>query len=114
VLSDGDTVQARAGEHGVRFLLLAAQPLREPVVQYGPFVMKHARGDRAGARRLSRRASCDGGRERSGSGGGVRARDERVHPFHAICTPMQSRMNALSRTTTPVPVGPSLRMMISA
>ena len=24
---------------GVRFLLLAAKPLREPVVQYGPFVM---------------------------------------------------------------------------
>jgi quercetin 2,3-dioxygenase len=39
VLSDGDRVQARAGEHGVRFLLLAAKPLREPVVQYGPFVM---------------------------------------------------------------------------
>jgi redox-sensitive bicupin YhaK (pirin superfamily) len=39
VLSDGDRVRARAGEHGVRFLLLAAKPLREPVVQYGPFVM---------------------------------------------------------------------------
>ena len=31
--------RSRAGEQGVRFLLLAAKPLREPVVQYGPFVM---------------------------------------------------------------------------
>ena len=39
VLSDGDSVQVQAGAEGVRFLLLAAKPLREPVVQYGPFVM---------------------------------------------------------------------------
>jgi quercetin 2,3-dioxygenase len=39
VLSDGDRVCVRAGSQGVRFLLLAALPLREPVVQYGPFVM---------------------------------------------------------------------------
>jgi hypothetical protein len=39
VLSAGDRVRARAGEQGARFLLLAAKPLREPVVQYGPFVM---------------------------------------------------------------------------
>jgi redox-sensitive bicupin YhaK (pirin superfamily) len=39
VLSDGDSVCVRAGADGVRFLLLAARPLREPVVQYGPFVM---------------------------------------------------------------------------
>ena len=39
VLSDGDRVRVEAGTGGVRFLLLAAQPLREPVVQYGPFVM---------------------------------------------------------------------------
>ena len=39
VLSDGDRVRVRAGAEGVRFLLLAARPLREPVVQYGPFVM---------------------------------------------------------------------------
>jgi redox-sensitive bicupin YhaK (pirin superfamily) len=39
VLSAGDRVRARAGEQGVRFLLLAAKPLREPVLQYGPFVM---------------------------------------------------------------------------
>ena len=39
VLSAGDHVRVRAGEEGTRFLLLAAKPLREPVVQYGPFVM---------------------------------------------------------------------------
>ena len=39
VLSDGDTLRVQAGAAGVRFLGLAARPLREPVVQYGPFVM---------------------------------------------------------------------------
>ena len=39
VLSDGDSVRVEAGTEGARFLLLAAGPLREPVVQYGPFVM---------------------------------------------------------------------------
>jgi len=39
VLSDGEGVRVQAGAEGVRFLLLAAKPLREPVVQYGPFVM---------------------------------------------------------------------------
>jgi redox-sensitive bicupin YhaK (pirin superfamily) len=39
VLSDGARVRVEAGAEGVLFLLLAAKPLREPVVQYGPFVM---------------------------------------------------------------------------
>jgi len=39
VLSDDGNVRVQAGARGVRFLLLAAKPLREPVVQYGPFVM---------------------------------------------------------------------------
>ncbi|MGC1387230.1 MAG: pirin family protein [Steroidobacteraceae bacterium] len=39
VLSDGEEVRVEADAEGVRFLLLAARPLREPVVQYGPFVM---------------------------------------------------------------------------
>ena len=39
ILSDGDQVSLVAGPDGVRFLLLSAKPLREPVVQYGPFVM---------------------------------------------------------------------------
>jgi quercetin 2,3-dioxygenase len=39
VLGAGDTIQIDAGADGARFLLLAAKPLHEPVVQYGPFVM---------------------------------------------------------------------------
>ena len=39
LLSDGDQVTVIAGDHGARFILLAGKPLREPVVQYGPFVM---------------------------------------------------------------------------
>jgi len=39
VLGSGDTVEVKAGTEGARFLLLAAKPIREPVVQYGPFVM---------------------------------------------------------------------------
>lgn len=39
ILGDGDRLQAIAGSDGARFLLLAGKPLREPVVQYGPFVM---------------------------------------------------------------------------
>jgi redox-sensitive bicupin YhaK (pirin superfamily) len=32
-------VHIEAGSGAVQLLLLAARPLREPVVQYGPFVM---------------------------------------------------------------------------
>lgn len=39
VLSDGDSVRVVAKDSEARFLLLAAKPLHEPVVQYGPFVM---------------------------------------------------------------------------
>ena len=39
LLSDGDRVRIEAGAKGARVLLLAGKPLREPVVQYGPFVM---------------------------------------------------------------------------
>ncbi len=39
VLGAGDTLEVHAGGAGARFLLLAARPLNEPVVQYGPFVM---------------------------------------------------------------------------
>ena len=39
VLSAGETVEVVAGASGARFIMLAARPLNEPVVQYGPFVM---------------------------------------------------------------------------
>ena len=39
VLTDGDAVEVSGGAEGGRLLLLAGRPLREPVVQYGPFVM---------------------------------------------------------------------------
>jgi redox-sensitive bicupin YhaK (pirin superfamily) len=39
VLGDGERVSATATGAGVRFLLLAARPLREPIARYGPFVM---------------------------------------------------------------------------
>jgi len=37
--ADGDTIQLTAGHLGAEILLLAGQPLREPVARYGPFVM---------------------------------------------------------------------------
>lgn len=39
LLADGDTVRVEAGSQGARFLLLAGKPIREPIVQHGPFVM---------------------------------------------------------------------------
>jgi hypothetical protein len=39
VLGAGDTIEVKAGADGARFLVLAAKPIKEPVVQYGPFVM---------------------------------------------------------------------------
>ncbi len=42
-LTDGERVRvASAGEKTLRFLLLAARPIGEPVVRYGPFVMNTA------------------------------------------------------------------------
>ncbi|MCU0621551.1 MAG: pirin family protein [Gemmatimonadales bacterium] len=35
----GDEVVVRAGEHGLRFLLVSGRPLAEPVAWYGPIVM---------------------------------------------------------------------------
>lgn len=37
--ADGDTLTFTAGEQGCSFLCLAGQPIREPVVWHGPFVM---------------------------------------------------------------------------
>ena len=39
VFSGTGPVELTAGPQGARFLLLAARPIGEPVVQYGPFVM---------------------------------------------------------------------------
>ncbi|MDI1298102.1 pirin family protein [Methylotenera sp.] len=39
VLSEGDFVEVSAAETPASFLILAAKPLLEPIVQYGPFVM---------------------------------------------------------------------------
>jgi quercetin 2,3-dioxygenase len=39
LFDSGDEVTVRAGEEGIRFLLVSGQPLREPVAWYGPIVM---------------------------------------------------------------------------
>jgi quercetin 2,3-dioxygenase len=39
VWDDGDSVEVRADQSAVRFLLVAGKPLNEPIARYGPFVM---------------------------------------------------------------------------
>ncbi|WP_408634201.1 pirin family protein [Polynucleobacter necessarius] len=39
VLGEGDLLKAKASLAGAQFIVLAALPLHEPIVQYGPFVM---------------------------------------------------------------------------
>jgi quercetin 2,3-dioxygenase len=39
LLSEGDRIDVGAGPEGARFLVIGGRPLKEPVVQYGPFVM---------------------------------------------------------------------------
>ena len=39
LFDSGDEVTVQAGEHGVRFLLVSGEPLREPVAWRGPIVM---------------------------------------------------------------------------
>ena len=39
LFGDGDDITVQAGPAGVRFLLVAGKPLREPVAWYGPIVM---------------------------------------------------------------------------
>lgn len=39
LLGDGDTLTLRAGDNGARALVLAGKPIKEPIAQYGPFVM---------------------------------------------------------------------------
>ena len=35
----GDEIEVRAGDHGIRFLLVAGTPIQEPVAWHGPIVM---------------------------------------------------------------------------
>lgn len=42
VFSAGQRLQLKAGERGASMLVLSGRPLREPIVQYGPFVMNTA------------------------------------------------------------------------
>ena len=39
VWHDGDSVEVRADQSAVRFLLVAGKPLNEPIARHGPFVM---------------------------------------------------------------------------
>ena len=39
ILSEGDSVTAKSGSDGSRFLLISGQPLNQPVARGGPFVM---------------------------------------------------------------------------
>ncbi|HEX4872785.1 MAG TPA: pirin family protein [Nevskiaceae bacterium] len=39
LLGPGQTLRLQAGPQGAQLILIAGRPLREPVVQYGPFVM---------------------------------------------------------------------------
>ncbi|MGH8154541.1 MAG: pirin family protein [Rhodanobacteraceae bacterium] len=39
VFGEGDTIEVEAGGDGLRFLLIAGKPLKEPVAWYGPIVM---------------------------------------------------------------------------
>jgi quercetin 2,3-dioxygenase len=39
VFDAGDEVVVKAGEHGMRFLLVSGRPIREPVAWHGPIVM---------------------------------------------------------------------------
>jgi hypothetical protein len=39
ILGDGDGVAVKAGEKGMRLLIIAARPIGEPIARYGPFVM---------------------------------------------------------------------------
>jgi redox-sensitive bicupin YhaK (pirin superfamily) len=39
VFDSGDEIRVRAGDHGVRFLLVSGAPIREPIAWHGPVVM---------------------------------------------------------------------------
>jgi len=39
VFGDGDIINIRTKQNGVRFLLISGKPIKEPIARYGPFVM---------------------------------------------------------------------------
>jgi redox-sensitive bicupin YhaK (pirin superfamily) len=39
VFDAGDEIRLRAGEQGMRFLLVSGAPIKEPIAWYGPVVM---------------------------------------------------------------------------
>jgi redox-sensitive bicupin YhaK (pirin superfamily) len=39
ILGAGDGVQVQSGNDGIKYLIVAAKPIREPIARYGPFVM---------------------------------------------------------------------------
>jgi quercetin 2,3-dioxygenase len=51
---NGDRVDVRAGDEGLRFLLVSGRPLREPVAWYGPIVMNTREELLEAARELDR------------------------------------------------------------
>jgi redox-sensitive bicupin YhaK (pirin superfamily) len=67
ILGAGDTVEITAGAAGARFILVAGHPLGEPIVQYGPFVMRtreeieQALADYRDGRLVQKKATMVGG-----------------------------------------------------
>jgi redox-sensitive bicupin YhaK (pirin superfamily) len=41
VFAEGESLQLRAGNDGVKALVFSGKPLKEPIAQYGPFVMNY-------------------------------------------------------------------------
>lgn len=41
VLGSGETIRVAADTNGARFILVSGQPIGEPIMQYGPFVMSN-------------------------------------------------------------------------
>ena len=39
----GDEIKVRAGEQGIRFLLISGAPIQEPIAWHGPIVDEHKR-----------------------------------------------------------------------
>ena len=64
LFDSGDEVAVRAGDDGIRFLLLSGKPLEEPVAWYGPIVMNTQEELRQAFTELRRGAFLKGARRR--------------------------------------------------